>query len=121
MGAITSLTDDTSKGGIDWAYNAISGKKTEVVNISSDNKQGVLVINIATTAGGSPTFNVHAGINADDLAPLLDSDGNAIEFTVTTTNKIFHLANCYATFIQLVFIANGTTSGAITDIQIIAK
>lgn len=118
---IKDLTDNAGAA-ISWAYNAINTKSTEIVNVSGDNEQGVLVIGITHNIGGATAaFNVYAGVDATSMTPVMDSVGNAITFYVSSTKKVFHLANCHATYIQLVFTANGTTSGSITGIKLIAK
>ena len=112
---------DSAGAAINFAYNAIHTKKSEIVNISQHNDEGVVVFQVTTTCGGSPKFKVYAGMSADALAPVLDSTGAAIEFTFTTTNTIFHLANLHATFVQWLGSSSGSTSGAVTGITMIAK
>ena len=112
---------NSAGGAISAAYGSISGYKSEIVNISDNNDEGVVVFQVTTTSGGSPKFKVLAGMNESELAPVLDSTGAAIEFTFTTTNTIFHLANLHATFIQWAGSANGSTSGSLTGITMIAK
>lgn len=111
----------SSGAAIDVAYGSIASFKSEVVNISEHNEQGVVVIQVTTSAGGSPKFKVYAGMTPDAMAPVLDDTGAAIEFTFTTTNTIFHLSNLHTSYLSIQGSADGTTSGSLTGITIIAK
>lgn len=119
MAMIKELTDTTGAA-ISWAFGALTTSASEVVNISQHNEQGILVVAVTHDMAGTPAIKVNAGVDYDNMAPLLDSSNNEISLTLTSKKKVFHLANVHASFIQVYGSANGS-SGSITGIKIIAK
>ncbi|NCC62494.1 MAG: hypothetical protein EOM12_16510, partial [Verrucomicrobiae bacterium] len=77
MAMIKDLADSTGAA-ISWAFNALTTKKSEIVNISQHNKDGIMVVAVTHNCGGTPALKVYAGVDADTMTPLLDSSNNDI-------------------------------------------
>lgn len=115
MGFTKTLTTSTGAA-INVAYGSIEAFESEVVNISETG--GDVAIAVTSDSAGTPKLKIKVGMNPDSLDFLLDTNQLVIELSIPATKKRFVISKVLFPYFQIVGSANGTTSGALTDITI---
>lgn len=115
MGFIKTLTTSTGAA-INVAYGSIADFTSEIVNISDTG--GDVAIAVTSNAGGTPKLKIKVGMDPAAMDFLLDTNQLVIELSIPATKKRFVISKVLFPYMQIVGSANGTTSGALTDITI---
>jgi hypothetical protein len=92
---------------------------SDVINISPDNKQGIVTIQFNTSSAVGAGVKIAQSLEGLNWDYVRDSNGDEIEIILSGSCTIANVVNLHSTFIKLVGSTAGT--GILATINILVK